>query len=77
MEWYVGLGIFFAVAILLVVAVVYSRRHRARTTVRTPQARRNTGTQHASQTRHGSLERRERKRRRAQGARTRRKRRKH
>ncbi|MCB8957673.1 MAG: hypothetical protein H6529_14510 [Nocardioides sp.] len=74
MTWYAGLGIFAVVAVGLVVAVLYRRSHRPTTKRRTPQPRRNTGTQHASQTRHGSRERKERKRRRAQSAHDRRKR---
>ncbi|WP_395658174.1 hypothetical protein [Nocardioides sp.] len=74
MTWYVGLGVFAVVAIGLVVAVLYRRRHRPPTVKRTAHPRRNTGTEHASQTRHGSRERRERKRRRAHGRQVRRKR---
>lgn len=75
MTWYIGLGVFAVVAVGLVGAVLYRRSHRTTAPRRAPHPHRNTGTQYASRTPSGSLERRERKRRRAQSRRVRRKRR--
>lgn len=75
MTWYIGIGAFAVITVGLVGTVLYRRSHRAPTQRRASQPRRNTGTQRASRTPAGSLERRERKRRRAQSRRVRRKRR--